>query len=237
MATLAAALAAALGYTVGHGLIVGWTFVAPSEKRDWLPYVCLGVAMLAALEAAYPARVWLRWGLRALVTAMAVWLVVRPQSALSLGGMTLGVAALWLAVDVPAGRRGGVGPCLTGIVALVAASGVLVLSGSASFGQLAGVAVACLASLALVAWRNPDVVFLPGASGAFVLIPATLWLNLRSYSYAEVPVASALIPGARHLVLPGSHIATVAGGPGRDPVAMLRAGLAALLSAARPPAA
>ena len=49
-----------------------------------------------------------------------------------------------------------------------------------------------------------------------------------------VPVASALIPGARQVVLAGSHIATVSRGPGRDPVALMRAGLAALVSAAPP---
>jgi hypothetical protein len=70
-------------------------------------------------------------------------------------------------------------------------------------------------------------------------LAAARWMEKRGHGPNDglVPVASALIPGARHLVLPGSHIATVAGGPGRDPVAMLRAGLAALLSAARPPAA
>ena len=42
---------------------------------------------------------------------------------------------------------------------------------------------------------------------------------------------SALIPGARHIVLPGSHIASVSRGPGRDPVAVMRAGLDALFAA------
>ena len=43
-----------------------------------------------------------------------------------------------------------------------------------------------------------------------------------------VPVDSAFIPGARHVLLPGSHIASVSRGPGRDPVAVMRAGLEAL---------
>lgn len=43
-----------------------------------------------------------------------------------------------------------------------------------------------------------------------------------------VPVASALLPGARQLVLQGGHRALVATGPGRDPIGVLRAELARL---------
>ncbi len=67
-------------------------------------------------------------------------------------------------------------------------------------------------------------------------LTAAQWMAKRGYGPNDglVPVDSALIPGARHLVLPGSHIATVSRGPGRDPVALLRAGLDALFSAAPP---
>jgi hypothetical protein len=69
-------------------------------------------------------------------------------------------------------------------------------------------------------------------------LAAAQWMEKLGYGPNDglVPVDSALIPGARHLVLPGSHIASVSRGPGRDPVALLRAGLDALFSAA-PPAA
>jgi hypothetical protein len=70
-------------------------------------------------------------------------------------------------------------------------------------------------------------------------LAAAQWMEKRGCGPNDglVPVASALIPGARHVVLAGSHIASVSRGPGRDPVAMLRAGLGALFSAAPPPAA
>lgn len=70
-------------------------------------------------------------------------------------------------------------------------------------------------------------------------LAAAPWMEKRGHGPNDglVPVDSALIPGARHVVLPGSHIAAVSRGPGRDPVALMRAGLAALVSAARPPAA
>lgn len=70
-------------------------------------------------------------------------------------------------------------------------------------------------------------------------LAAAQWMEKRGHGPNDglVPVSSALIPGARHLVLPGSHIATVSGGPGRDPVALMRAGLETLFSAATQPAA
>ncbi len=61
-------------------------------------------------------------------------------------------------------------------------------------------------------------------------LAAAHWMESRGYGPNDglVPVDSALIPGARHVVLPGSHIASVSRGPGRDPVALMRAGLEAL---------
>lgn len=66
-------------------------------------------------------------------------------------------------------------------------------------------------------------------------LAAARWMEKRGHGPNDglVPVSSALIPGARHLVLPGSHIATVTRGAGRDPVALLRAGLRALVSPPR----
>ena len=69
-------------------------------------------------------------------------------------------------------------------------------------------------------------------------LAAAQWMEKRGHGPNDglVPVASALIPGARHVILPGSHIATVSRGPGRDPVALMWAGLDTLFSAERRPA-
>lgn len=57
-------------------------------------------------------------------------------------------------------------------------------------------------------------------------LPLARWVERRSGpNDGLVPVASALLPGARHLVVPGSHRGLVAAGPGRDPVALLRRAL------------
>ncbi len=195
-APLVAGLAAAAGYAVGHGLIVGWAFFLPAEKRDWLPWVSIGVAIPALVDGLWPLRVWLRCGLRVLLSGLAVWLVVRSKSGWSLAYMTMAVAGLWLAVEPLVRRKDGAGRGLAWLVTLLAASAVLAVSGSASFGQLVGVVAACLGVLTLAAWRDRNRVFLHGASGMMVVLPAALWLNLRQYSYGEVPLASALLLAA-----------------------------------------
>jgi hypothetical protein len=62
-----------------------------------------------------------------------------------------------------------------------------------------------------------------------------VWMEREGHGPSDglVPVASTVLPGARHAVLEGGHRALVAAGPGRDPVALLRAELAAVLDAAR----
>ena len=63
-------------------------------------------------------------------------------------------------------------------------------------------------------------------------LPLVRWMHQRGQgpNDALVSVASALLPGARHLVLPGSHHGLVTTGPGRDPVGVLCRALPLLLS-------
>jgi hypothetical protein len=67
------------------------------------------------------------------------------------------------------------------------------------------------------------------------------WVERRGRGRNDglVPVASALLPGAQHVVIRAAHRGTVASGRGRDPVALLRRLLALALlekSSARPAA-
>ncbi|MFC7544100.1 hypothetical protein ACFQU2_38220 [Siccirubricoccus deserti] len=47
-----------------------------------------------------------------------------------------------------------------------------------------------------------------------------------------MPLASTMLPGARHAVLAGGHRALVAEGPGRDPIGVLRGALLEMLAGA-----
>ncbi|MGG5888157.1 hypothetical protein ACLF3G_13555 [Falsiroseomonas sp. HC035] len=64
--------------------------------------------------------------------------------------------------------------------------------------------------------------------------PLTRWMRAQGAGPNDglVPVASALLPGARQVVLPGCHRALVARGPGRDPVGVLRMALGLILAPA-----
>jgi hypothetical protein len=66
--------------------------------------------------------------------------------------------------------------------------------------------------------------------------PLARWMEARGAGPSDglVPVASALLPGARQAVLPGGHRALVAAGPGRDPVGVLRAELAWVVTPSPP---
>ena len=62
------------------------------------------------------------------------------------------------------------------------------------------------------------------------LVPLAMWLRERAGpNDGLVPVASALLPGARHLVEPGSHVALVVRGADHAPEAALRRALRAAL--------
>lgn len=61
-------------------------------------------------------------------------------------------------------------------------------------------------------------------------LPLARWLLAQGHGENDglVTLASALLPGARHLVVEAGHRGLVASGPGRDPVGMLRRALALL---------
>jgi hypothetical protein len=62
-------------------------------------------------------------------------------------------------------------------------------------------------------------------------LPLARWVERRGGGPNDglVPVASALLPGARHLLRPGAHRALVSTGKGRDPVGALRQALGVVL--------
>ncbi len=67
-------------------------------------------------------------------------------------------------------------------------------------------------------------------------LPLVRWMERRGAGPNDglVPVASALLPGARHVIVHGSHRDLVADGRGRDPVDLLRRLLLLALPASAP---
>jgi hypothetical protein len=58
---------------------------------------------------------------------------------------------------------------------------------------------------------------------ARLYLPAANWMERRGYGPNDglVPVSSALLPGAGHLIAEGCHIESISAGAGRDPIALL----------------
>ncbi|WP_198368436.1 hypothetical protein [Roseomonas rosulenta] len=58
---------------------------------------------------------------------------------------------------------------------------------------------------------------------ARLYLPAARWMERRGYGPNDglVPVSSALLPGARHLIAEGCHIESISAGGGREPVSLL----------------
>ncbi|GGC39171.1 hypothetical protein GCM10011504_16990 [Siccirubricoccus deserti] len=64
--------------------------------------------------------------------------------------------------------------------------------------------------------------------------PLARWMERQGAGPNDglVPLASTMLPGARHAVLAGGHRALVAEGPGRDPIGVLRGALLEMLAGA-----
>lgn len=91
-----------------------------------------------------------------------------------------------------------------------------------------GAAVAALLARLPVVAAGTVLVDAEGGRGRAYGIAAR-WLERQAGpNDGLVPLASALLPGARHLVERGGHVALVAAGAGRDPVGALRRALALL---------
>ncbi|WP_431283919.1 hypothetical protein ACQW02_03655 [Humitalea sp. 24SJ18S-53] len=99
------------------------------------------------------------------------------------------------------------------------------------------------AAVAAVVGRLPvlavgsDVLAAPVPVGDRHYVWMAQWLTTHGVGANDglVPVASARLPGAPFLEMPGSHIALIAEGPGHDPVGMLRGVLADFVAATGPP--
>ncbi|WP_376090798.1 hypothetical protein ACE7GA_20520 [Roseomonas sp. CCTCC AB2023176] len=87
---------------------------------------------------------------------------------------------------------------------------------------------ALLARLPAVCVATAVDVRAPGRGRAYLTLAR--WLEARGAGPNDglVPVASALLPGARHIVLRGGHRAAASTGRGREPVAVLQRALSAL---------
>jgi hypothetical protein len=196
-----AALAMGAGYVVGHAALFGWPPHPPREPVQWLVYLALAAIILGVLEALVRAPLPVRWGMRLALAGTTVWLILRPivvghwtpaETAMTVGGITLALLAVWFAVDAQAARVTN-WSLPAGLLAVLAlASLALAFSGSAKLGQLGGVLTAAFGACIMSGWLLAPPSFWRGATA--LLFNVYGGLLIAHYFYTdEVPLTSIIL--------------------------------------------
>jgi hypothetical protein len=192
------AAAVGLGYAAGHAALAGWPPLPPIEATDWLPYLGLGAALVALLTGVRDEPGAGSWARRAAfavaVPALVSWPLVRGSWSTAESALWLGVpAGLALALLVLLERAGGAGGFARALPLAVAAAGgsaVIVASGSALVGQLAGALAAVMGVCLAAAWARPWRPILGAAFSFGVLFCALIVCGIH---YVRMPLGSATL--------------------------------------------
>ncbi|HSR66714.1 MAG TPA: hypothetical protein VLU25_02140 [Acidobacteriota bacterium] len=195
-----AALGLGLAFAVGHWIILDWPSFPPIDSTRWLAYLALAAALLGLVEGGPKLPSWAHWGLRLILAVGTVWLIGKPiflnsmqglQIVLAVVGFSLGLLVLWTEIDQLAARVAGVSVPLALTVLATATSFGLVVSHTASLGQLTGALAAGLGVLAALALLFPELKMNRGSSGVVANLLAGLWVS--GYFYASLPLYTVLL--------------------------------------------
>jgi hypothetical protein len=186
------------GYLAGHLALRGWPPFPPAESTQWLVFLVLLVTFLGAVDVTSRVPDWVRWAVRAAVSLAVPCLLLQPlvdhawSPAVAMQWISLTALAIfasWSFLDWLASRTHGATLPLVLLIVSVGTSLVLLFSGSASLGQLAGVLAATMGVSLLLAFLRPGFSLGHGAVPVAMVLLAGLWINGKFY--AEVPTASA----------------------------------------------
>ena len=206
----AGGVAVAVGCIVGYVAILGYPRFPPIDIKQWFAYFAAAACVVGCLEQ----RLWpvsrrtgmrantipLRWLPRVVLIGAVVGLSLRPLVGYSwstpvaaawLVGSAIAFATLWWAMDGLADAKSEAGATMACTVVAVGSSVVLMLSGSASLGLLAGTLAAVLGMIALLAALGRIGEVLSSAVPVIATVLATLWL--QGYFYSEVPKTAAIL--------------------------------------------
>ena len=195
-----AGLAVAAGYIAAHLTLMGWPTFPPTDAQQAIVYLCLVSAVVGALEEIgklpFAARALLRAGMTALCLATLLksrfqyhWSVA--EGLLWCAAMGLAILGVWFLMDRLTRKAGGFAASASLAVPFAVGSGILIFSGAASLGQLAGAAAAALAAPALFSlWYRGR----PLARGTVpVVVILLVCLVLNGYFYNEMPWPAAVL--------------------------------------------
>jgi hypothetical protein len=196
------ALAVGGGYLAGHAALVGGPPVPPKERVDWLWCLTAAAVLVCTVAGLVAPRDWLRWGLRAPLGGAVLVLLLLPflktwgrgETTVWLAGLGAAGLVLWAGLDAVAARGPGIGAPLLLVLLALGSSLVLLLSGSAVYGQLGLALTAALAGSLVAACWAPSLLPPRGLATVVGVLLSGLWL--LGYFYAEVPAVSAALLAA-----------------------------------------
>ena len=173
---LATALAA--GFFAGHAILPGFGQLAPTSRWQWLPYLGVMAAVVAALHAEMRALRIAKWSLVAIAAILSAWKLVPAGDVLGIPRyawvalLALYLSLLTAGLEALPDRLSG--PALPALLAGVAAALMVVLVAaavSARFAQLAGLLSGALLGCWLACLRLGE---LPSAIRGLAPVYATL---------------------------------------------------------------
>lgn len=184
----------ALAFLAGYVGILGRPPLKPVESTHWLFYLVAVAGLAGVVHSLLPDRIpkIIRAILPVLITAALVALTVKPmiqyswttgQAAAWIAGLSAMTLALWAAMAALAERLPGPALPAAWTIAAAGLATVIGISGSASYGQLAGTLASALgAAMVLASWK-PDLSLARGAVAPMAVIYAGLLIN--GYFYAN----------------------------------------------------
>ncbi len=197
--------ALAIGYAAGHAWLRGWVRPAlvpipPIDAYDWIPWLALAAMILGGLDSVRPCPGWARWENRLLLTALTLWLLLRPllegtwstqEAAQWMSGLGLLALAVWGVLDFQA-KRLGRKAVLPLIVWTSATALCMQFCHITTLAQLGFVLVAGLAGFWIVSLWWPGLTLARGAVPVLLVVVNGLILFGRFYAYPELPVPTAI---------------------------------------------
>lgn len=176
-------LVVAAAYAVGHWGLRGWKGLPPGDVHDWMPFIALSSALLLACSSCAGSG-WWQTVLCLLLTTGAAAALLRPRfagwSATDLALWVGGLGVAWALVLIVWER--GVRAATPGVAAvglLLAAlwsSLALVIFGSMTHGQFAGMLAAALGVVMTLSWLRSEWWSDAGAATVAGLVLPALWL-------------------------------------------------------------
>lgn len=202
------------GYALGHAWLRGWLQGTPpqwppADGYDWIAWLALAVAIIAALDATWPTSWWSRWINRTAIVAAVLWCLV----ATLLGGFwsaeegpawlaALGASALlvWGILDWESGVLGR--DAILPVALWAAATGVCMqLCHSLILAELGMVLAGALFALWIVSRWSSGLTLARGGVPVVVTVLSGIILYGRFYNFPELPAASAIALAVAPLVL------------------------------------